>query len=250
MESIRHWSAQLAPATILEGDCGQWITEIPDHSIDLLLTDPPYGKNYRTHRIEGEIGPAIEGDRSAAEIETQLRTLGPEFDRVLKLDAHAYVFCDPLRICEVAACFKKVFEWKGIISCIKGRGMGDRTNSGYIHAWEAVLFFTRGKRKLRGHPADAIWVGRTVKSRALHPMQKDLVGLGILIEASTKPGEVILDPFGGSGSTAVAAAICCDQPRKAILIECDPQWVMKSQERLAVLTLVAQRLPEKDWLKK
>lgn len=75
-----------------------------------------------------------------------------------------------------------------------------------------------------------IWTFPSVRPYSgKHPAEKPLDMLKHAIEASTFPGDIVLDCFGGSGSTAVAAAMI---NRKSVTIEIDPKWVEKIRDRL------------------
>lgn len=96
---------------------------------------------------------------------------------------------------------------------------------------EVVIFATKGRFMFPGkRPDDVIACPRVGNSSQIHPNEKPVALLEYLIEATTEPGAVILDPFAGSGSTLVAAA---KTGRRYIGIEIDPGYSQIAADRVA-----------------
>lgn len=245
---VDEWRALLAGGTVLEGDCRKLIRQIPDGSVDLVIADPPYGMGYQSHRSGNRKRfPPMEND----EFEDALNlcaAMAPELDRVLKPDAHIYIFCRPLLIPPFVGHIRSgiqsfPWKWAGMLTYIKGRGMGANDGSAYVPGWEAVLWFQKGTRKLNGHPSDVIWVGKTVKPHMVHPAQKDVYGISVLVEVSSNPGEVVLDFTAGSGTTGAACRMTPEIARKVILMEKDPKYAAICRERMRLYGPVETELP-------
>lgn len=242
--AVGNWRMSLPPITVLEGDCRELLRRIPDGGVDLILGDPPYGRAYQSQRVPpGRRRPPIAGDATLHCARRLLAECDYQLWRTLHADRHCYLFCDWRFYPALADALERWLRLRGALVWVKGRGTGDRTGLAYVPAYELIAFFSKGQRRLHGHPTDAIWVGRTVKTTRLSAVQKDLLGLSTLIENSTEPGEIVLDPFAGSGATGAAAAMGCEQPRKAILIECDAEQAAICRQRLAVHGPVATELP-------
>jgi len=79
---------------IYNGDCLEVMKELPDKSIDLIVTDPPYGLNYRSNwgSKTGNLKDYIENDKPE-EFISLIQKVMPEFKRLLKTDSEVYWFC-------------------------------------------------------------------------------------------------------------------------------------------------------------
>ena len=242
----------LKPVTVLCGDCRKLIpTLLPDGLVKMVLTDPPYGMDYRTNRTEVK-GPAVPGDRDLTYAWRVLSTVVCAAYQKLTSDAWYYVFCnnalrdlltadrklsDELMEGELQPGYDEIIWAKPV-------GSGDVTGQRYRPSYERVLVFRKGQPKLNGHPGNLIWGDRPGRKSKIHSMQKELSGLAELIEQATQPGEVILDPFAGSGSTAAAMCVLLPQSewRKVILIEQDEAMCERIVQRLSPYTKVGREL--------
>ncbi len=186
-------------------DAVEWLRTIPAGSVDLVVTDPPYeslekhravGTTTRLKQSKGSSNPWFQIFPNA-----RFDELFAEVFRVLARHAHFYLFTDP----ETAFIAKPVAEaagfkfWKPLIWDKQSIGMGYHYRSRY----EMILFFEKGKRRLNSlATADVLSVPRV---RGGYPAEKPPRVSEILIEQSTRPGELVVDPFMGSASTGVAA---------------------------------------------
>jgi site-specific DNA-methyltransferase (adenine-specific) len=186
-------------------DAVEWLRTLPDASVDLVVTDPPY-ESLEKHRAIGTTtrlkhSKASSNDWFAIFPNARFLELFREVHRVLKKHRHFYLFCDP----ETAFIAKPIAEqagfkfWKPLVWDKRKIGMGYHYRSRY----EFVLFFEKGKRKLNdlGVP-DIIECPRVHNG---YPTEKPVQVSEVLIRQSTEPGELVIDPFMGSGSTGVAA---------------------------------------------
>lgn len=97
--------------------------------------------------------------------------------------------------------------------------------------YEAIIFATKGRYELPGkRPDDLIACAKVGNQSLTHPNEKPVALLEQLIEATTIPGALILDPFAGSGSTLAAAA---KTGRQYIGIEIDEQYSKLAATRAA-----------------
>ena len=190
---------------IAENDAVEWLRSLPSESVDLVVTDPPY-ESLEKHRAVGTTTRLKHSKASSNDwFEIFPNQRFPElFDqvyRVLRRHAHFYMFCDQ----ETMFVAKPIGEqagfkfWKPIIWDKKKIGMGYH----YRARYECILFFEKGKRRLNdlGIP-DIIEVPRVHRG---YPTEKPADVSRILIEQSTNHGELVADPFMGSGSVGVAA---------------------------------------------
>jgi site-specific DNA-methyltransferase (adenine-specific) len=190
---------------LTQGDAVAWLKTLPAASVDLVVTDPPY-ESLEKHRAIGTTtrlkhSKASSNDWFSIFPNSRFPELFTEVFRVLKKDTHFYLFCDPetmfvAKPLAEAAGFK---FWKPLIWRKDRIGMGYH----YRALYECVLFFEKGKRKLNDLGiADVIDAKRIVGG---YPAEKPPEVSEILIKQSTEPGELVIDPFMGSGSAGVAA---------------------------------------------
>jgi site-specific DNA-methyltransferase (adenine-specific) len=188
-----------------QSDAVSYLRTLPAESVDLLVTDPAY-ESLEKHRA---IGTTTRLKVSAGSSNTwfsifpnaRFGELFAEVYRVLKRDTHFYLMCDP----ETAFIAKPIAEeagfkfWKPLVWNKCSIGMGYH----YRAQYEFVLFFEKGKRRLADLGiADVLAVPRI---RNGYPAEKPSALFEILIGQSTSEGDLIVDPFMGSGSVGVAA---------------------------------------------
>lgn len=186
---------------VIQGDCLDLMKKMPDKCTDLVVTDPPYGMEFRSnYRIVKH--QKIANDNNL----DWLPQLSKALYRVTKDDAHGYIFCSFHNI----DLFKQIFVgggWrvKNILVWHKNNtGMGDLEGN-YAPQYELVLFVTKGNKKLNGgRDSNILRFNRT--GNELHPTQKPTDLISFLISKSSETNNLILDPFMGSGTTARAAA--------------------------------------------
>jgi site-specific DNA-methyltransferase (adenine-specific) len=195
----------MAETRLARTDAVTWLQSLPPESVDLLITDPPY-ESLEKHRAVGTTTRLKKSKASSNlwfEIFPNARfpELFAAVYRVLKPNTHFYLFCDP----ETAFIAKPIAEaagfhfWKPLVWDKKTIGMGYHYRSRY----EFILFFEKGKRRLTDLAiADVIPVARI---RNGYPAEKPVELSEILIRQSSAPGELVVDPFMGSGSVGVAA---------------------------------------------
>lgn len=171
----------------------EFLREIPSESIDCVITDPPYEslekhrKVGTTTRLTNEWFPTIPND--------SFKVIFEEFYRILKDNSHMYVFCDFETMLHFSyfgqvAGFKL---WKGIIWDKVNIGMGYH----YRCRHEYILFFEKGKRKLNGLSVpDILTVKKVIGG---YPTEKPVELADTLIKQSTIEGDIVMDPFCGSG---------------------------------------------------
>jgi site-specific DNA-methyltransferase (adenine-specific) len=187
-------------------DAVGWLREQPAESIDLLITDPAY-ESLEKHRAIGTT-TRLKHSKSSSNDWFQIfpnkrfPELFHEAFRVLKRNTHFYLLCDA----ETMFVAKPVAEeagfkfWKPLVwdKCTIGMGYHYRAR------YEFILFFEKGKRRLNDLGiADVMSVPRI---RGGYPAEKPVEVADVLICQSSQPGDIVADPFMGSGSVGVAAA--------------------------------------------
>lgn len=186
-------------------DALDWLRDQGDESVALMITDPPY-ESLEKHRSVGTTTRLRQSKASSNPWfhifpNSRFEDFFREAWRVLAWDSHFYLFCDA----ETMFVVKPLAEaagfrfWKPIIWDKVKIGMGYH----YRARCERILFFEKGKRRLRNLGiADILSVPRVNRG---YPTEKPVELMRILITQSSELGELVVDPFMGSGSVAVAA---------------------------------------------
>lgn len=193
------------PYRLNRGDAVEWLLSLPPESLDLIVTDPAY-ESLEKHRAKGTTTRLKHSDASSNDwFEIFRNERFPDLFRAayraLKPNTHLYFLCDA----ETMFVAKPMGEaagftfWKPLVWDKKAIGMGYH----YRARYELVLFFEKGERKLNdlGVP-DVLEAKRVVNG---YPTEKPVSVLETLIGQSTNPGDVVADPFMGSGSAGEAA---------------------------------------------
>jgi site-specific DNA-methyltransferase (adenine-specific) len=212
---------------VINADWRDKINIIDNNSIDMLLTDPPYGMNFQSnHRKQKH--SAIKDDDNLDWLNDWL----VEIKRVMKEDAHLYIFCSWHNIDIFKQKISKFFNVKNILIWEKNNtGMGDLYGD-YAPKYEMILFCSNGVKKLNGR-RDANILKATRTQNENHPTQKPVNLLEYLIEKSTNKDDLVLDTFAGSFSTAQA---CKKIDRNFICIEIEQEYCVKAEKVLSGVT--------------
>lgn len=190
---------------VAEADAIEWLDRLPDESVDLIVTDPAY-ESLEKHRKVGTTTRLKQSDASSNEWfpifpNFRFEKLFARLYRVLKPNRHCYMLCDSETMFIVKPMAEAVgFKfWRPLVWDKQKIGMGYH----YRSRCEFVLFFEKGKRKLNDLSVpDVLSVPRV---NGGYPTEKPVELLETLIRQSAQPGELVIDPFTGSGSTGVAA---------------------------------------------
>lgn len=204
--------------SILHGNCIDILQTMPANSADLILTDPPYLVSYLDRD-----GRSIQNDTNTDWLRPAMR----EAYRVLKQDRVAIMFYGWAKVDAFFSAWKSAgFSPVGHIVFRKTYASKTRFLS-YQH--EQAYLLAKGKPPLPARPiADVI--DMPYSGNKLHPTQKSVKALSPLVRSFTLPGELVLDPFAGSGSTCAAATLC---GRQYLGIELDSAYFEQASLRLA-----------------
>jgi site-specific DNA-methyltransferase (adenine-specific) len=208
---------QLGNGTFLHGDCLELMRELPSGSVDMICTDPPFGMDYQSNRrIVGEQHAKIAGDKDLG----WLPEFVDESYRVAADNTAHYFFCSFHKIDVFKQELERHFKVKNLLVWDKNNhGTGDLKGD-FAPKVEFCWFVHKGRALLRGKREPNIFrFARTANE--LHPTQKPVDLMYYLIEKFSDPSHLILDPFAGSGTTAIAAE---NAGRKWICMERDPTY--------------------------
>jgi len=206
---------------IIQGDCVEVMKQFPTGGIDMVLTDPPYLVNY-----VDRTGRSIANDKNDDWLEPAFK----EVHRVLKKDAICVSFYGWTK---VDLFFK---AWKGAGFRVAGHIVFTKAYAStarfvkYHH--ESAFVLVKGQPELPANPLPDV-MPFEYSGNQFHPTQKPLSALQPLIESFTKPGDIVLDPFAGSGSTCIAAMLA---KRRYLGIELDSKYHAAALKRMGLMT--------------
>ena len=225
-------------------DCMEVFKTISDESVDCVVTDCPYhivsggccgefergcGGMFRRDEISDtdDVPTLLKTGKLFENNDIKFNEWLPEIYRVLKEGTHCYIMINPRNLKELWEEAEKVgFKFQQIIVWDKGNAT---PNMYYMNAYENILMLRKGKAKyINDRGTTNILRVANVRSK-FHPTEKSVDLMKILIENSTNEGDVVLDPFMGSGSTGVA---CRELSRDFIGIEIDQKYYDIAKERI------------------
>jgi len=204
--------------SIIHGDCVDAMQKLDAGSVGFILTDPPYITRYKSRE-----GRTVMNDDNAA----WLKPAFTEMHRVLRRDAFCVSFYGYTKTDLFMDAWKSAgFRIAGHFVFPK-KYASNSWHTQYRHE-QAYLLAKGWPQRPHAPPPDVLnW---TYTGNKLHPTQKPVGILKPLIEAFSRPGDTVLDPFCGSGSTLVAAR---ELGRAYIGIELDPDHHATAQARLS-----------------
>jgi site-specific DNA-methyltransferase (adenine-specific) len=218
--------------------------QIPDNSIDLIVTDPPYkivqgGCSNKAVTINACGGILNKHDGDNTELvkkgkifnhnEIQFNEWLPEIYRVLKDNSHCYIMINGRNLAELQMEAEKVgFRFHNIIAWDKGNAT---PNKWYMQRLEFILFMFKGEAKNINNMGTTtlLQVPNIKRGTKLHPTEKPVDLMKILIENSSKKNDIVLEPFAGCGSTLLA---CKETGRNFIGFELDKHYHSIAEKRL------------------
>lgn len=205
---------------IIQGNAYELIKTIPDNSIDLLVTDPPYLYDKAGSGRNMQYNTMMEGVKDA---------LYQEFFRVLK-KVNIYQFCNLHQFKQILQNYEKYK--KQLLIWHKPNGMCISQYE-YYRTIE-YIWYVREKgaifnKEVKRDPYYRQTLNQSSELHHLHPTVKPLNLIKKFIEVSSNPGDLIFDPFVGSGTTAVA---CQQLGRRFIGFEKEQKYIEVCQKRL------------------
>lgn len=205
-------------------DCLEGLRRIKTGSVQAIITDPPY--------FQGLTQNGTRGDFADLEITKPFwKALAREINRVLKPTGEFYIFMDFRGYAFYYPIFAEYLPVKNLIVWDKGAGPG----SFYSYTHEFILYGTKNTGLRRG--GSNVWrengfsvgAGKT-DGEKIHPAQKPVAIIERCMLDSTQPNDLVVDLFGGSCTTAVAAI---RNARQFICFEIKESTFEKAQRRIA-----------------
>lgn len=190
--------------SVFYGDNQEILKGMEDETVDLILTDPPYNINYKSNRrVKNAKYKHLQNDNSNDWIPEFAR----EAFRVLKNNRHMYCFCRHDTYPDFMSALQDAgFKLKRTLIWVKNNhGSGDLKGD-YAPQDEWIIYCHKGRRVLNGRrDSNILYYNKLSTKEQTHSTEKPVKLLKYLIGKSTVEGELVLDPFSGSGSTMHAA---------------------------------------------
>ena len=204
-----------------QGDCLEVMKNIPDNSVDLVLTDIPYGVVNRESQGLRNL------NKGNADIATfKIDDLVEELVRVAS--GSVYMFCGTEQVSDI----RRTMISMGLSTRL---GIWEKTNPSpmngqylWLSSIECCVYGKKKNATFNEHCKSSVWRFATAMGK-LHPTMKPLPLMEYLIKSSSNEGDVVLDCFMGSGTTGVAAK---NLNRNFIGIEMDEGYFKIAQERI------------------
>ncbi len=203
---------------VIQGDCLELMKKLPDNSIDLIITDPPYGINYLSNYYKnGNPHKAIKND-------DVFFFPFEELWRVLKPTGAMFVFYS----------YKVPFiddRIKNHIIWIKNNWTAGDLFGDFGNQYESIAFIPKKEFKIMGgRRFSNVWkFDRVSPDKLVHPTEKPVDLIRRIIKVGSNKNMLILDPFLGSGTTAVA---CKQSGRDFIGMELSERYCEIANKRL------------------
>jgi site-specific DNA-methyltransferase (adenine-specific)/modification methylase len=226
-----------------QGDSRELLRQLPAQSVDLICTDPPYNLGrYSTGNIELSWRADFNNDVAAWDhLVFDPAEWLDEFRRVLKPTGNIFAFTSYNLLGRWHQVFDPVFDTFQFVVWHKTNPPPKLYRAGFLNSCELIVaVWNKGhvwnfgrQRDMHNFIEAPICGGRERLKNPKHPTQKPLAVLRQLIELGSRPGDLVLDPFMGVGSTGVAAL---ELGRRFIGMEIDATYVAASERRIAAAT--------------
>jgi len=212
---------------VILGDCLEVMKEMEDNSVDLIVTDPPYGVNY-----DGSSSTKREKIKNDFNADLYKKII-PELYRIIKPGGGGiYIFYTNSKSHIIFPLLKKipyqVFIWYKI-------NFNFNMGAKFKNTYEPILYLKKSPTKFRGSTNQTdVFIYKKNTQNIFHPTQKPNDLIAKLIKLSSDDEDIVFDPFLGSGTTAIIAKLL---KRKYIGIEIDPKYYKIAKQRLRQETL-------------
>lgn len=229
--------------SLLHGDCFEKLKDLPDNSIDLILTDPPYNlAQYSTGNMKFDWRSEVNNDVAVWDEEPlNPNRLLSEFKRVLKPNGNIFIFCSYNLLGEYHKVFDPEFDTFQFMVWHKTNPIPNIRKSSFLNSCELIVCcWNKGhtwnfskQNEMHNFIESPICMGKErikdKEGKRLHPTQKPVKILKRIIEIASNPNDIVLDCFNGVASTGVAAL---ELNRRYIGIEIDEKYYNASLDRL------------------
>ncbi len=222
------------------GDSKELLSAIPDSSIDLILTDPPYNLGqYSTGNIELSWRSDMNNDLAEWDLtEFKPEEWASEFCRVLKPTGNIFAFCSYNLLGSWHSTFDQIFDTFQFMVWHKTNPAPKIRRAGFLNSCELIVcMWNKGhtwnflsQREMHNFIETPICMGGERLTDPKHPTQKPVRVLDHIVKIASNPGDLILDPFMGVGSTGASAI---SMGRSFIGFEIEPEYFEAARRRLS-----------------
>lgn len=226
------------------GDCYELIKTIQDNSIDLVLTDPPYciskDSNFKKNSLNKKFNNISIDFGDWDKTKPNLELLFKEFHRCLKSGGQVIIFYDIWKSSELKEISEKFgFKQPRVCQWVKTNPVPINSKKNYLsNSVEYFFTFVKGSKPTFNSQYDRGIYNYPIchgLERLKHPTQKPIKLISDLIKKHSEPGDLILDPFGGVGTTAAA---CIELNRNYVIFENNIEYFHIMESRLKNETLL------------
>ena len=223
---------------LILGDAYEKIKELPNNSVDLILTDPPYNlSEYSTGNMKFDWRSDINNDIAHWDKGFDPAIYKDEFLRVLKPTGNIFAFCSYNLIGRWHEVFDPLFDTFQFFVWHKTNPTPKFRKAGFLNSCELIVcMWNKGhtwnflsQKEMHNFFESPICMGKERVKNPKHPTQKPLKLLKHIIKIASNEGDVVFDPFMGVGSTGVAAL---EMNRKFIGIEIDEEYFKAAEKRI------------------
>jgi len=224
---------------LLHGDYFEYISQIKDKSIDLILTDPPYNlSQYSTGNLKFSWRKDINNDLAEWDkIDFKPSEIVDDFIRILKPTGNIFAFTSYNMIGEWHKAFDPEFDTFQFVVWHKTNPVPKVRRAGFLNSCELIICcwnkghtwnFTK-QSEMHNYIESPICMGKERLKNPTHPTQKPVKVLKHIIRLASNEGNLIFDPFMGVGSTGVAAL---RMGRRFLGIEIEKEYFEAAQKRI------------------
>lgn len=191
--------------TLHQGDCLDVLRTLDAGSVDLIVTDPPYPKEY----------------------EHLYGAMAKEAKRVLRRGGSLVTLCGHYQMARVLPAMAEHLKYRW---CVKYDQPGShaRMAMGILVTWKPLLWYVNEALSPRRNVTDCA-IGKKRSKTSGHPWEQEMGYALWAIQNLTDPGDLVLDPFMGSGTTGVAAL---QEGRRFIGVELDAGYFDIARRRI------------------
>ena len=226
---------------LIEGDAFQKIKEIPDSSVDLILTDPPYNlSEYSTGNMKFDWRNEINNDVAKWDkVPFNPEKLLKDFTRILKPTGNIFIFTSYNLIGKYHETFDPLFDTFQFMVWHKTNPIPNIRKSSFLNSCELIVcLWNKGhtwnfskQNEMHNFIESAICMGKERIKEPKHPTQKPLSVLEHIIKIASNENDIVFDPFMGVGSTGKAAL---NLRRRFIGIELEKEYYEATVKRLSM----------------
>lgn len=208
-----------------------------DTKINSIVTDPPYGVAFQSgfaKTLQGRLyarKPIANDESIAVAAEVFLLAMTPLCESLAD-HADVYVFTSWAVMDKFVLAVNSLpgLTVRNVLVWEKGwPGLGD-LDANWANSFELIIYAKKGRRPLPERRPSVIAIDRLPSGKMIHPTEKPVELIELLLRMSTNPGDLVVDPFAGSGSTLLAAR---NMGRNAIGYEIDEEHYRRASNRLS-----------------